>query len=64
MIEIMTIKKGTIFDSKFIKGLVLDHGGRHPKMPEKLNKSFVLACNINLEYEKTEIHSGFFFSNP
>lgn len=33
MIEIMTIKKGNAMDSRFINGLVLDHGGRHPNMP-------------------------------
>ena len=30
----MIHKKAT--DSRLVKGLVLDHGGRHPDMPKKL----------------------------
>lgn len=32
-------------------------------MPKKLEKCFILTLNVSLEYEKTEVHSGFYFSN-
>jgi T-complex protein 1 subunit zeta len=41
----------------------MDHGGRHPNMPKQLRNCFVLTLNVSLEYEKTEVHSGFYFSN-
>lgn len=31
-----------------------DHGARHPDMPKKLKKCYILTCNVSLEYEKTE----------
>jgi T-complex protein 1 subunit zeta len=34
MIEIMHMKHKLTSDSKLIKGLVLDHGSRHPNMPK------------------------------
>lgn len=57
MIETMTMQSGNAEDTRLVKGLVLDHGGRHPDMPEKLEKCFILTCNVSLEYEKTEVHS-------
>ena len=50
-------------DTRLVKGLVLDHGGRHANMPKKLENCYILTCNVSLEYEKTEVNSGFFFSN-
>jgi len=50
-------------DTKLIRGLVLDHGSRHPDMPKRLDNAFVLNCNISLEYEKSEVNSGFFYSS-
>ena len=50
-------------DTRLIKGLVLDHGARHPDMPKRLENAFVLTCNISLEYEKSEVNAGFFYSN-
>jgi len=50
-------------DTQLIKGLVLDHGGRNPDMPKKLENCYILTCNVSLEYEKTEVNSQFFFSN-
>lgn len=41
----------------------MDHGGRHPDMPKRLEKCYILTLNVSLEYEKTEVHSGFYFSN-
>jgi len=40
------------------RGLVLDHGSRHPDMPKRLENCYVLNCNISLEYEKSEVGAG------
>ena len=45
------------------RGLVLDHGTRHPDMPQKLNNCFILTCNIGLEYEKSEVNAGFYYKS-
>lgn len=50
-------------DTRLIKGLVLDHGSRHPDMPKRLENAYILNCNISLEYEKSEVNSGFFYSS-
>lgn len=63
MVEIMHMKHKLATDTKLVKGLVLDHGGRHPDMPHKLENCFILTCNVSLEYEKTEVNSGFFFKD-
>jgi len=63
MIEIMTMQKKMGTDSRCVNGLVLDHGGRHPDMPRVLNNCHVMTCNVTFEYEKTEVQSGFFYSN-
>ena len=41
---------------------MLDHGARHPDMPKFVKNCYILTCNVSLEYEKTEVHSGFFYS--
>lgn len=61
MIEIMSMQHRSEHDTKLVKGLVLDHGGRHPDMPKKLENCYILTCNVSLEYEKTEVNSGFFY---
>ena len=63
MIEIMHMVHKLSTDTRLVKGLVLDHGGRHANMPKKLSNVYILTCNVSLEYEKTEVNSGFFFSN-
>jgi T-complex protein 1 subunit zeta len=62
MIEIMHMSHKLSTDTKLVKGLVLDHGSRHPDMPKGLKKCYILTCNVSLEYEKTEVHGGFFYS--
>lgn len=42
-------------------GLVLDHGSRHPDMPKSLKNCYILTCNVSMEYEKSEVNSGFFY---
>lgn len=44
-------------DTKLVRGLVLDHGSRHPDMPKRVENAFVLSCNISFEYEKSEASS-------
>jgi len=63
MVEILHMIHRLANDTRLVKGLVLDHGGRHPDMPSRVKNCFILNCNVSLEYEKTEVHSGFYFSN-
>jgi len=62
MVEVMTMQRKMGTDSKFVNGIVLDHGGRHPDMPKVLTNCHIMTCNVTFEYEKTEVQSGFFYS--
>ena len=62
-VEIMEMRHRTHVDSELVRGLVLDHGGRHPDMPKRLENAYILTCNVSLEYEKTEVNSGFFYKS-
>lgn len=53
MVEIMKMQHRTDMDTKLIKGLVLDHGARHPDMPKRVENAYILILNVSLEYEKT-----------
>lgn len=61
MVEIMMMQTKTDVDTKLVKGIVMDHGTRHPNMPKELRNAYVLTANVSLEYEKTEVNSGFFY---
>ena len=63
MIEIMHMQHKMSTESRLIKGLGLDHGGRHEGMPSRIENCYIMTLNVSLEYEKTEVHSGFFWSN-
>jgi len=63
MVELMEMQHRAESDSKLVRGLVLDHGGRHPDMPKRLENCYVLTCNVSMEYEKTEVNSGFFYKS-
>ncbi|CAE7689295.1 CCT6A, partial [Symbiodinium sp. CCMP2456] len=63
MVEILHMKNKLITETRLIKGLVLDHGARHPDMPKKLENCYILTCNVSLEYEKSEVNAGFFYSS-
>jgi T-complex protein 1 subunit zeta len=56
-IEMLQINTRTESDSKWIRGIVLDHGARHPDMPKIIHNAFILLCNINLEYERPTTNS-------
>merc|ERR1719183_2603659 len=62
MVEIMHIKNKLVTDTRLVKGLVLDHGARHPDMPPRLENCYILTCNVSMEYEKSEVNAGFFYS--
>ena len=63
MVEIRHMIQQMSSDSRLVKGLVLDHGGRHPQMPKKLENCYILNCNVSLEFENTEVHSKFVYSS-
>ena len=63
MIEIMKMQHRTAADTSLIKGLALDHGARHPDMPKRVENAYILTLNVSLEYEKSEVNSGFFYSS-
>ncbi|KAI0661440.1 chaperonin-containing T-complex zeta subunit Cct6 [Cubamyces menziesii] len=63
MIEIMKMQHRTASETQLVRGLVLDHGGRHPDMPKRVENAYILTLNVSLEYEKTEVNSGFFYSS-
>lgn len=72
MVEIMKMMHKNDTDSRLVRGLVLDHGARHPDMPKRVTDAYVLTLNVSFEYEKrfpfflsyiSEINSSFFYSS-
>jgi len=63
MVEIMHMQHKQDMSSRLVRGLVLDHGARHPDMPKSLNNCYVLILNLDLEYTKSEVNSAFYYSN-
>lgn len=63
MVELMEMQHRTATDTTLIRGIVTDHGSRHPDMPKKLENAYILTCNVSLEYEKSEVNSGFFYKS-
>lgn len=61
MVEIQEMQHESDMDTQLVRGLVLDHGGRHPDMPKNVEDAYILTCNVSLEYEKTEVNSGLFY---
>ena len=75
----MKMQHRTASETQLIRGLVLDHGARHPDMPKRVENAYILTLNVSLEYEKTfvlsssfhrnlltllsEVNSGFFYSS-
>ena len=53
MIEIMKMQHKMDTETSLIRGLVMDHGARHPDMAKRLENCFILTLNVSLEYEKT-----------
>merc|ERR1712187_730992 len=63
MVEIIHMKHKLVNETTLIKGLVMDHGSRHPDMPKRLENCYILTLNVSLEYEKSEVNAGFFYSS-
>jgi T-complex protein 1 subunit zeta len=63
MVEIMTMQHRVAADTQLIRGLALDHGARHPDMPRRVENAHILILNVSLEYEKSEINSGFYYNS-
>jgi T-complex protein 1 subunit zeta len=62
MIEMAKMQHRSASETQLVKGLVLDHGARHPDMPRYVENAYILILNVSLEYEKSEVNSGFFYS--
>jgi T-complex protein 1 subunit zeta len=56
MIELMEMQHRTAIDTTLIRGIVTDHGARHPDMPKRVENAYILTCNVSLEYEKSEVN--------
>jgi T-complex protein 1 subunit zeta len=63
MVEIAKMQHQSATETCLVKGLVLDHGARHPDMPKRVENAYILTLNVSLEYEKSEVNSGFFYSS-
>lgn len=55
MVELMEMQHRTAIDTILIRGIVTDHGARHPDMPKRVENAYILTCNVSLEYEKSEV---------
>eukprot|EP01086_Lenisia_limosa_P002092 TRINITY_DN1457_c0_g1_i1.p1 TRINITY_DN1457_c0_g1~~TRINITY_DN1457_c0_g1_i1.p1 ORF type:complete len:459 (+),score=162.32 TRINITY_DN1457_c0_g1_i1:12-1388(+) len=63
MVETMHMRHRAGSDSRLVRGMVMDHGPRHPAMPKKLENVIVMTANVSLEYEKTEVNSQFYYNS-
>jgi len=63
MVEIMEMIHKTDSETKLVRGIVMDHGARHPDMKKKVDQAYILTCNLSLEYEKSEVNAGFFYKS-
>jgi len=61
MVEVMEMTHKTDSETKLIRGIVMDHGARHPDMKKKVDDAYILTCNVSMEYEKSEVNAGFFY---
>ena len=57
MVEQLSMLTKLANDSQLVKGLVLDHGLRHPLMKRNLHNCYILALNVSLEFENTEVNT-------
>ena len=63
MVEIMEMQHKTEMDTQLIRGIVMDHGSRHPDMPKRVDNAFILTCNVSMEYEKRCVSHKLSFSS-
>ena len=53
MVEMQALKHRLGIDTRLVRGLVLDHGPRHPDMPKRVENTYIFTCSLEMEYEKT-----------
>ncbi|KFD58510.1 hypothetical protein M514_00736 [Trichuris suis] len=58
MVEIMEMHHQSEMDTALIRGLVLDHGARHPDMKKHVRNAYILICNVALDFEKTDVNTS------
>lgn len=63
MIEQMHMRHKSALDTRFVDGLVLDHGARHPNMAKNSDNCFIFICNVSLEYERSENTAGLYWKS-
>jgi len=63
MVEVIHMHQKMDMDTRLVRGLVMDHGARHPDMPKVMKKVKILTLNVSLEYEKSEVTAGFMFKS-
>jgi len=63
MVEVMHMIHQSASDTRFVPGVVCDHGARHPDMPAALENCVIMILNVSLEYEQTTVQSGFYYSS-
>ncbi|KAK7828225.1 hypothetical protein U0070_025341 [Myodes glareolus] len=63
MVKITEGKHKSETDTSLIRGIVLNRGARDPDMKKRMENAYILTCNVSLEYEKTEVNSGFFYKS-
>lgn len=64
MIEVMHMRHRLGSDTRFVNGIVLDHGARNADMPKYLENAYIFICNVSLEYERSELATGFYYKSP
>ena len=52
MVEIMSMQHRSDTDTSLVRGIVMDHGARHPDMKKRVEDAYILTCNVSFEYEK------------
>ena len=53
MVEIMKMQHRTASETQLVRGLVLDHGARHPDMPKRVENAYILTLNVRTAYKLT-----------
>ena len=48
---------------RLIRGIVMDHGARHPDMKKRVEDAYILTCNVSMEYEKRSVVHTYLFGS-
>lgn len=64
MVEVMHMKHRIGSETSFVNGIVMDHGARHDSMPTHLENCYIFILNVSLEWERSEMGSAFYYSDP